>query len=159
MSNTINTGKKSNGEFTISYQKNGNGGCIPVIDGKPEPALMFGYVSETDKEGAMKVIEEAIRATNGDVYGALQYIMNAVSVAAAEITPDEAVEIDGIEFLINYANKKAYYGTEEIANLDDIGCKLPDEAIKAMLMDRIKMEIDKAKEEEECYDFDPEYDY
>ena len=116
MSNEINTGKKSNGEFTISYQQNGNGGCIPIIDGKPEPALMFGYVSESDKEGAMKVIEEAIRATNGNVFEALQYIMNAVSVAANEIAPDEAVEIDGAEYLISYADRKAYAGTEEIAN-------------------------------------------
>ena len=156
MSNEVNTGKKTNGEFTISYQQNGNGGCIPIIDGKPEPALMFGYVSESDKEGAMKVIEEAIRATNGNVFEALQYIMNAVSVAANEITPDEAVEIDGAEYLISYADRKAYAGTEEIANLDDLGCKLPDEAIKALLIDRIRIEME--NREEEYYD-DDEYDY
>ena len=43
--NEIRTGAQSNGEFTISYQQNGYGGVIPIIDGTPEPRLMFGYAS------------------------------------------------------------------------------------------------------------------
>ena len=157
MSNTINTGKKSNGEFTIEYQQNGYGGCIPVIDGNPEPSLMFGYASETDKQACMKLIEEAIKATQGDIRAAQVYIMNAVIVAANEITPDEAVEVEGIEFLISYKDKKVYEGTTEIANLDDLNCELPDEAIKALLITRIQLELENRKTEE-YNDYD-DYDY
>lgn len=149
MNNEINTGAKSNANFTIEYQRNGYGGCIPVIDGKSEPSLMFGYASETDKRACMKLIEDAIRATKGDIRAAQVYIMNAVSVAANEITPDEAVEVEGIEFLISYKDKKAYEGTMEIANLDDLACELPDEAIKALLVTRIQLELENRRAEEE----------
>lgn len=161
MSNTINTGKKSNGNFTIEYQQNGYGGCIPVIDGNPEPSLMFGYASETDKQACMKLIEKAIKATQGDIRAAQVYIMNAVTVAANEITPDEAVEVEGIEFLISYKDKKAYEGTTEIANLDDLNCELPDEAIKALLITRIQLELENRKAEEynDYDDYDEDYDY
>lgn len=51
--NNIITGRKSIGNFTIEYQKNGYGAIIPVIDGTPQPSLMFGYVSETDLAAGM----------------------------------------------------------------------------------------------------------
>ena len=157
MNNEISTGKKTNGEFTISYQKLGYGGAIPVIDGKPEPRLMFGYVSESDFVSCMDLIETALVATNGDVGMAQVYMMNAIQVAANKIHPDEAVEINGVELLIDYGAKKIYYGSAEIANLDDISCVLPDEAIKAMLIDRarLSMEVD---EEDDGYDEDIEED-
>lgn len=140
--NEIRTGKQTNGEFTVSYQQNGYGGCTPIIDGKPEPSLTFGYVSESDKQACMKLLEEALRATGGDIWVTQRYIMNAVRVSAAEIKADEAVTIDDTEIIISYNAKKAYLGTEEIANLDDITCELPNEAIKAMLTDRARLRLE-----------------
>ena len=139
--NTINTGVATNGEFTVSYQRNGYGGVIPVINGTPEPRLMFGYASESDRIACMKLIEDAVRATGGDIMAAQYYIMNAVEVAANEITPDEAVDVDGTEILISYADKAAYLGTEKIADLDDLDCELPNEAVKALLKDRAKLSL------------------
>lgn len=154
MGNEINTGKKTVGEFTIAYQRNGMGGCTPVIDGKPVPSLTFGYVTESDKNAAMRLIEEALKATNGDIWEAQRYMMNAVATAAAEIKPDEAVEVEGNEILISYAAKKAYIGTEVIAELEDMDeVDLPNEAIKAMLIDRTRLSL----EREMTYD-DDDYD-
>ena len=153
--NEIRTGAMSKGNYAIQYQKSGNGGCIPVIDGKPEPSLMFGYATETDKVACLRLIEEALRATNGDISKVQSYIMNAVSVAANEVTPDETIIVEGIEFLISYATKKAYFDNGmEITNLDDIECEMPDEAVKALLVARIETEIEKRRD---YYDFD--YDY
>jgi len=118
--NEIRTGKKTNGEFTVTYQQNGYGGCIPVIDGNPEPSLMFGYVSDSDKEACMRLLEEAIRATGGNLWEVRTYIANAVRTSANDIKADEAVMVQDREFLISYTEKKAYLGTEEVANLDDI---------------------------------------
>lgn len=143
----IRTGAMTQGQFVIDYQNNGNGGCIPVIDGKPEPSLMFGYASESDKKACMKLLEDALRATNGDIYQTKMYIMNAVTTAAKEIKPDEAVEVEGTEILLSYGSQKAYLGTEEVANLEDIKCELPEEAVKALLTSRATVEIQKRIEE------------
>lgn len=156
-SNEITTGKQTNGQFTITYQQNGYGGCIPVIDGKPEQSLMFGYVTESDKRACMRLIEEAIVATGGDVWKAKTYIMNAVTMAANEVTPSETIDVDGTEIIIDYEKRKAYETTTEIANLDDIQCELPEEAIKALLVERVRNTI-RERREAVAYPWDDEED-
>ena len=151
--NAISTGKKTVGNFTVEYQKNGYGGCIPVIDGVAQPSLMFGYATESDKEACMRLIEDALRAGGNNVGAIQHYIMQAVSVAANEIKPDEAVMVDGTELILSYSDRKSYFGTREIANLDDISCELPDEAIRAMLIDRSAIAL-----REEMHSIEDEYD-
>ena len=137
--NEIRTGRTTNGEFTVSYQQNGYGGIIPVIDGTPHPELMMGYVSEKDRDAGLKLLSDALRATAGNIPAAMTYMYQACAVAANEIQPDEAVDVDGKEILICYGDRKAYDGTTEIANLADIGCELSNVAIKAMLIDRVRL--------------------
>ena len=150
--NEIRTGAQTTGEFTISYQQDGYGATIPIIDGTPEPRLMFGYVSESDKAACMELLEKAIRATNGDVMQAQFYIMNAVQVAANEIKPDEVVDVDGVEVLISYADKSAYILTEKVADIDDLECELPNEAIKAILVERTDLYIKDMEREREGWE-------
>lgn len=147
--NNIITGTKTAGEFAVSYQNCGNGACIPVIDGKPEPMLMFGYVSESDRDGCLKLIKKALRATNGNVMQAMQYMYNAARIAAADIKPDETVEVDGYEMLISYDAKAIYLGDMEMANIADIQAELPNEAVKAMLVDRARLALDEMEREDE----------
>lgn len=134
--NEISTGRKTIGNYVIEYQRSGYGGCIPVIDGQPQPSLMFGYASESDRAACMKLIEDALRATGNDIAAIQHYIMTAVRTAANDIHPDEAVDVNGHEILISYAAKTAYLGTQEIANLADMTCELPAEAVKALLVSR-----------------------
>ena len=155
--NNITTGKMTNGEFTISYQKNGNGGCIPVIDGTPEPMFTFGYTSENDKEAGLRLIGEALKAANGNKYAAMNYMRNAITVAANEIKPDEVVKVNGNEILISYGVKKAYLGTEAIADLEDLGeVEMPNEAVKALLVSRTETEIERRRQVN--IEIDLEYD-
>ena len=161
--NIIITGRKSIGNFTIEYQRSGYGGVIPIIDGQPQPSLMFGYVSESDLAAGMALIENALRATGNNVYDVQRYIMTAMTTAAHDIHPDECVDVNGNEILISYANKKAYLGVDEIANLDDLACTLPDEAIKALLVSRVETEL--ATRNETYYgdweddEYDEDFDY
>ena len=160
--NEISTGKKSIGEFAIEYQNKGYGGCIPVIDGVPQPQLMFGYVSESDKKAAMQLLEEALLATGGNLSQIPTYIRNAVCVEAHDIHPNEAVKLeDGHEIMIDYSKKTAYLGTDAIANLDDITCELPEEAVKVMLLDRAKNELERRRIEMHhcCCSCDDDEDY
>lgn len=150
--------RQTKGEFAISYQQAGRGGCIPIVNGKEERSLMFGYASETDKAACMKLLEEALIATNGDIYETRRYLMNAVEVAANHIRPNEALTVEGTEILIDYGNRSAYEGARELANLDDIDCELPNEAIKALLINRVQLVL-ADREVIEYYDEDEEDDY
>ena len=149
--NTINTGKATQGNFTITYQANGNNAAIPVIDGVEHPEMMFGYVSESDRIGCLKLIEDALKATGGDTYAAMRYMYNAARVAAKEIKPEEAVEVDGIEILIDYRNRKVYLNDNLLADLEDVEVELPHEAVRVMLLDRAKRELERRAEEERRY--------
>lgn len=145
----ISTGKATEGEFAISYQRDGYGALIPIIDGVPHKELMMGYVSERDAQAGLKLLEKALKATNGDISAAMRYMYTAASVAAADIKPTEKVEIPELdaEFLIDYEKKAIYYYDDEKANLDDLDTtNWPNEAIKAMLVTRAK---EKWEQEEE----------
>lgn len=149
MGNEIKTGAMSNGNFVVTYQQNGNGGCIPVIDGTPHPELMFGYVSEQDKQAGLKLLEDALRATNGNIPKAMSYMYNAVQTAANDIKADAAIDVDGTEVIISYVSREAYIGTSLVAKLDDITCELPDEAVKALLVDRVRLYLEEQAREQE----------
>lgn len=168
----INTNEniRTEGQFAIEFQQNGNGGCIPVINGNPEPMLMFGYVSESDKQACIKLIREGLLATDGDVYKTMSYIRNAVTIAANDIKPDEVVNVGEAEMLVSYRDKKIYIRETEMANLDDMAeTEMSNEVIKALLVERAKNKIKEDFIEdmmddtdyyanEDYYD-DDEYDY
>lgn len=145
----ISTGKATEGEFAISYQRDGYGALVPIIDGVPHKELMMGYVSERDAQAGIELLGKALKATNGDIPAAMRYMYTAASVAAADIKPTEKVEIPELdaEFLIDYEKKAIYYYDDEKANLDDLDTtNWPNEAIRAMLITRAK---EKWEQEEE----------
>jgi hypothetical protein len=148
----ISTGKATEGEFAISYQGDGYGALIPIIDGVPHKELMMGYVSERDAQAGIELLGKALKATNGDIPAAMRYMYTAASVAAADIKPTEKVKIPELdaEFLIDYEKKAICYYDDEKANLDDLDTtNWPNEAIKAMLITRAK---EKWEQEEEGTD-------
>lgn len=157
----INTNEnlKTEGQFAIDFQQNGYGGLIPIINNKPEPILMFGYISESDKQEGIKLIREAVLATNGDVYKAAGYIRNAITIAANEIKPSEVVDVLGNEMLISYGTKRIYLDTTEIANLDDMeGTPMADDVVKQLLVARATIELQNLETELDDFD-DDEDDY
>ena len=150
-----NTNNKTQGEFAIQFQQSGYGGMIPVINGQKEYSLMFGYASESDRDACINLITEAALATDGDIFAMRNYIMNATILSAEGIKPDEAVDVDGVEMLVNYEQKAIYLGTEKIADLEDIESKLGNEATKIILVERarnIMNEREREAEEEEDFD-------
>ena len=142
----VTTGKATEGEFAISYQRNGYGAIVPIIDGVEHPELMMGYVSDADAQAGLKLLEEALKATNGNVQQAMWHMYTAASVAAAGIKPTETVMIEEYECLIDYDKKAIYIGNELIADLEDMDTTAwPDEAIKAVLVTKAKAAYDEAE--------------
>ena len=109
--------------------------CI-VIDGMK--CGILGSVSEADREVAIKTLNKAYEASNGDIMEMMMKLNTIATIEEKEIDPDEMVEICGEEIMLSYANGKAYtVDGEEIANCEDLP-DMPKEAVKAVLMARVE---------------------
>ncbi len=121
-------------EIRSELKENGTTIEYIVIDGVK--CGILGSVSEADKVSAIKALNAAYVASNGNIYEMVQKLATIATIEEKEIVPDEVVEVCGVEIIMSYSNAKAYtMDGEEIANCDD----LPDmskEAIKAVLVAR-----------------------
>ena len=107
-----------------------------VIDGVK--CGVMGSVNEADRAAAIKALNAAYVASNGDIYEMMQKLSTIATIEENGIDPDEVVEVYGVEIILSYANAKAYtMDGEEIANCDDLHA-LPKEAVKALLIERAK---------------------
>ena len=88
--------------------------------------------------------------------------MKEEGITAAESEEDE---VDGIPVVINYPSQRIFMGVDRslvlLADLEDLDCELPAEAVKALLVERSKnaiAEMKKAQEEEYGPYYDEEYE-
>lgn len=88
--------------------------------------------------------------------------MKEEGITAAESEEDE---VEGIPVVINYPSQKIFMGVNRslvlLADLEDLDCDLPAEAVKALLVERSKTaiaEMKKAQEEEYGPYYDEEYE-
>lgn len=109
--------------------------CI-VIDGVK--CGVMGSTSAADREAAIKALNAAYVASNGDIYEMMNKLNTIATIEEKEIDPDEVVEICGIDVILSYSKAKAYTtGGDEIVNCDDLPA-MPKEAVKAVLIARIE---------------------
>lgn len=88
--------------------------------------------------------------------------MKEEGITAAESEEDE---VEGIPVVINYPSQRIFMGVDRslvlLADLEDLDCELPAEAVKALLVERSKTaiaEMKKAQEEEYGPYYDEEYE-
>lgn len=88
--------------------------------------------------------------------------MKEEGITAAESEEDE---VEGIPVVINYPSQRIFMGVDRslvlLADLEDLDCDLPAEAVKALLVERSKnaiAEMKKAQEEEYGPYYDEEYE-
>lgn len=149
--------KKSTVELVAEVNANGTTMEFISIDGVKIGTM--GYSSQKDKEAALKVIQTIV--DNSENTGPALYaeIMDVCMTAGAmteegiEAKDSEEVEVDGVPVIINYELKKAYMPGEdlslqEVANLEDLTCKMPEEAVKALLIERVKVALLEEEEDD-----------
>ena len=103
-----------------------------VIDG--QKIGIMGSVSEADRAAALKALQEAYVASNGNIMEMMQKLSEVATIEENAI--DEVVEVCGAEVMLSYTNRKTYtMDGEEIANCDDLP-DMPKEATKAVLIAR-----------------------
>lgn len=136
--NTTNTSKNAV-EIRAELQTNGTTIEYIVIDGQKVGIL--GSTSEVDKQNAIKAIQTALDASNGNIYEMMAKLSTIATIEEKEIKPDEMVEVCGEELIISYEAKAAYTTDgEEIVNCSDLP-DMPNEAIKAVLVARAENEL------------------
>ena len=131
----------------------------------------MGYTSQKDKEAAIKFVQRIVDNSQNTGYALYNEIMQTCMTGAAmteegiEAKDSEEIEIDDVPVIINYEAQKAYIGInnslEAIADLEDLDCDLPAEAVKALLVERSKTaiaEMKKAQEKEHGPYYDEEYE-
>ena len=135
---TINTKKTPKSVIEIRSELASNGIRMEhiIIDG--QRVGIIGTTSEADKQNAIKAIETALEASNGNIYEAIQKLNTVATMEENNISPDEVVEVGEEEFIISYAQKTAYtMDGEAIVNCTDLP-DMPNEAIKAVLVARLE---------------------
>lgn len=137
----ITTTKVAKNAVEIRSELGANGTKIEYIVVNGQKLGILGTTSEKDKQNAIKAIQTALDASNGNVYEMMQKLSTIATIEEKEIEPDEMVEVDGVDIIISYAAKAAYtIDGEEVANCTDLP-NMPNEAIKAVLIARIEAMI------------------
>lgn len=135
---TINSTNNTKNAVEIRTELKANGTSIEYIVVNGQKIGMLGTTSEKDKQNAMKAIQTALDASNGDVYEMMQKLSTIATIEENEIAADEMVEVDGMDIIISYTSKTAYtINGAEIADCTDLP-DMPNEAIKAVLIARVQ---------------------
>lgn len=108
-----------------------------------------GYVSEKDKLACQRAIQMALDTSENE-FEAMEKLSILANLGDNEIVPDEEITVEGYEFLLSYEKRAAYdCGGNEIANCRELQCELAPEAIKTILIPRIKDYIENEEEYDE----------
>ena len=122
----------------IRSELNANGTKVEyiVIDGIK--CGIMGSVSEADRAAAIKALNAAYVASNGDIMEMMDKLDTIATIEEKEIEPDEVVEVCGVEVIISYSKAKLYtMDGDELANCEDLPA-MPKEAVKAVLVARVE---------------------
>ena len=131
--NTTNTKKNA---VEIRNELATNGTMIEYIVINGQKVGILGSTSEKDKQKAIDAIQTALDASGGNIMETMQKLATIAMMQEKEIEPDEMVNICGYDVILSYEQRKAYTTSgEELANCEDLP-KMPDEAIKAVLVAR-----------------------
>ena len=126
-------------EIRSELKKNGTKIEYIVIDGVK--CGILGSVSEADRAAALKALNDAYIASNGDIMEMMANLSTIATIEENEIDPDEIVDVDGVDVILSYSNAKAYtMDGEEIANCDGLPA-MPKEAIKALLIAKVEVKL------------------
>lgn len=138
--NKTNTNKNAV-EIRKELQENGTSIEYIVING--QKCGILGAANEKDRANAMKAIQTALDASGGSLAKMMTKLNTIATIEEKKIAADEMVEVCGEEVIISYDQKAAYtIDGEEIANCTDLP-EMPDEAIKAVLVARAEVTIQK----------------
>lgn len=133
---TINSTNNNKNAVEIRAELQKNGTTIEYIVINDQKVGILGSTSEVDKQNAIKAIQTALDASDGNIMEMMQKLSTIATIEENDIQPDDMVEVCGVDVILSYAAKTAYtVDGEEIANCTDLP-DMPNAAIKAVLIAR-----------------------
>ena len=158
MTNITTTNTRRNAvEIRSELTKNGTTIEYIVINGQKVGIL--GSTGVKDKENAIRAIQTALDASNGNIYEMMQKLSTIATIEEKDIEPDEMITVDGVQYIVSYNNAAAYtLDGEEIANCRDIP-PMPREGIRAILEARINVVNAERRTRDDEWEYDDEDDY
>lgn len=131
----INTNKNA---VEIRSELNEQGVNIEYVVINGQKIGILGTANERDREAALKALNDAYIASGGDILAMAANLSTIAAMTENNISPDEMIEINGVNVIISYEAAAAYTTDgEEIANCKDIP-NMPREGIKALLISRVE---------------------
>ena len=133
---TINSTDNTKNAVEIRAELQTNGTTIEYIVVNGQKIGILGSASEKDRQNAMKAIQTALDASDGDVYAMMEKLQTIATIEEKEIKPDEMINVCDMDIIISYESKAAYTADgEEVVTCTDLP-DMPNEAIKAVLIAR-----------------------
>lgn len=131
----INTKKNA---VEIRSELNTQGVKIEYVVINGQKIGILGTLNERDREAALKALNDAYVASGGDVLAMAANLSTIAAMTENNISPDEMIEVCGVDVIISYEAAAAYTTDgEEIVNCKDIP-NMPREGIKALLVSRVE---------------------
>ena len=154
---TITKTNNTKNAVEICKELRANGTSIEHIIIIGQKVGILGSTSDKDKQNAIKAIQTALDASNGNIYEMMQKLNTIATITENEISPDEMVSVCGVDVIISY-DSKAVYDTNgnEIVNCTDLP-DMPNEAIKAVLVARAEAAYANSMQNGYDYDEDEEW--
>ena len=138
---TVNSTNTTKNAVEIRKELKANGTTIEYIVVNGQKLGILGAANEKDRQNAMKAIQTALDASDGDIYTMMAKLNTIATIEEKEIKPDEMIEVCGEDIIISYEAKAAYtIDGEEIVNCADLP-DMPNEAIKAVLVARVEVAL------------------
>ena len=136
---TINSTNNTKNAVEIRAELNSKGIAIEYIYINGQKLGILGTTGVKDRENAIKAIQTALDASDGDIYEMMAKLSTIATIEEHEIQPDEMINVCDEDIIISYSAKTAYtLDGEAIATCTDITANMPNEAIRAVLVARIE---------------------
>lgn len=151
----INTTNNTKNAVEIRTELAKNGTKIEYIVINGQKVGILGSANANDRAKAIKAIQTALDASNGDVYEMMAKLQTIATIEEHEIAADEMIEINGVDIIVSYASKAAYTTDgAELVNCTDLP-DMPNEAIKAVLVARAQVALaDRASDDIDADEWD-----
>jgi hypothetical protein len=140
--NNIETIKINKGILEIRKEHNAQGATIEWAYWNGQKFTILGYVSEEDRIASIKALTTVLENSD-NMWEAAYKLMTEASLNEAKVEADEEIEVCSEPIFINRKKKEAYLSDGSVvADCKDIPGNLPIEAVKAILIPKIKAIFD-----------------
>lgn len=145
-------------EVAQEFERDGTKFMTVTVNGRFYTYL--GYVSEADKEAGLKALQKSLDNNGGNVYGAMAELATMCNLGDNEVIPDKEIDLNGRTILISFTKMAAYDQMGnllvDLSDLDLKGQHMPEVAIEALLVERIKNLPEDDYDDYDDEDFDDE---